>query len=144
MFNAPNTFIRLINEVLKPYIGLFVVVYFDDILVYSKTEQDHVQQLKQVFSTLKEQKLYGKLKKCEFFVPRVVFLGYVVSCDGIQVYETKVEAIRTWPIPTSVTVVRSFHGLASFYRRFIKDSSTVMAPLTECMKKASFSCPPAA
>ena len=138
--NAPSTFMRLMNEVLKLYIGLFVVVHFDDIHIHSKTKQDHVQHLKQVFFTLREQKLYGKLEKCEFFVLRVVFLGYVVSCDGIQVDEIKVKAIRTWLLPTSITAVRSFHGLASFYRRFIKDFSTIMSPLTKCMKKASFSC----
>ena len=137
--NAPSTFMRLINEVLRAYIGLFVVVYFDDILVYSKTEPDHIQHLKQVFTTLRSQKLCGKLEKCEFFVQRVIFLGYVISCDGIQVDEAKVEAIKSWPVPTSITAVRSFHGLASFCRRFIKDFNTIIAPLTECMKKGSFS-----
>jgi len=81
--NAPNTFIRLMNEVLRPYISLFVVMYFDDILVYSKTELDHIQHLKQVFTNLRSQKLYRKLEKCEFLVPWVIFLGYMVSCDGI-------------------------------------------------------------
>jgi len=137
--NAPSTFMRSMNEVLRPYIGLFVVVHFHDILVYSKTESDHIQHLKQVFATLGDKKLYGKLEKCEFFVSRVVFLTYVVFCDVIQVDEAKVDAIRSWSIPTSVTAVRSFHGFASFYRRFIKNFSTIMAPLIECMKKFSWS-----
>ena len=141
--NAPSTFMRLMNEVLKPVIGKFVVVYFDDILVYSKTEADHIQHLQQVFTTLRSQQLYGKLEKCEFLVPKVIFLGYVVSCNGIQVDEAKVEAIQSWPVPNSVTAVRSFHGLASFYRRFIRDFSTIMASLTECMNKGNFSWPPA-
>jgi len=142
--NASSTFMRLMNEVLRPYIGLLVVVYFDDILIYSKTEFDHIQHLKQVFTTFRSQKLYRKLEKCEFLVPRVIFLGYVVFYDGIQVDETKIEAMKSWPVPNSVTVVRSFHGLASFCRRFIKDFSTIMAPLTECMKNGSFSWPPVA
>jgi len=142
--NAPSTFMRLMNEALRSYIGLFVVVYFDDILVYSKTEFDHIQHLKQVFTTFRRHKLYGKLEKCEFLVPRVIFLGYVVSCDGIQVDEANIEAIKTWPLPNSITAVRSFHGLASFYRRFIKNFSTIMAPVTECMRRGNFSWPPTA
>jgi len=130
--NCPRAFIRLMHEVLIPYIGLFVVVYFDDILV---CKQEHVSHLKQVFSTIREQKLHGKLKKCDFYVPRVVFLGCVVSCDGIQVDEAKVEAIRSWPAPDSVTTVRSFRGLTFFNRKFIKDFSTIIAPVKECMKK---------
>ena len=78
--NAPSTFIRLMNEVLRPYIGLFVVVYFDDILVYSKTEFDHIQHIKPVFTNLRSQKVYEKLGKCEFLVLRVIFLGY--RCKG--------------------------------------------------------------
>ena len=133
--NALSTFMRLMNEVLKPFIGHFVVVYFDDILVYSRNEEDHKTHLRQVFQVLREQRLYAKMEKCEFFTLQLTFLGYVVSAKGIQVDPSKVEAIQTWPVPKSVTEVRSFHGLASFHRRFIKDFSSLMAPITECLKR---------
>ena len=135
MHLAPS--LRLKNEVLRPYIGPFVVAYFDDILVYSKTEFDHIQHLQQVFTTLRSQKLYGKLEKCEFSVPRVIFLSYVVSCEGIQVDEAKIEAVKSWALLNLVNAVRSSHGLASFYRRFIKDFSTIMPLLIEYIKKGS-------
>ena len=93
--NAPNIFMRLKKKVLRPYIVLFVEVFFNDIHMYSKIEQDHVQHLKQVFSTLREQKLYGKLEKGEFFILKAIFLGYVASYDGTQADETNVEAIRS-------------------------------------------------
>ena len=131
--NAPSTFMRLMNEVLKPFLGRFVVVYFDDILVYSKGEEDHLQHLKQVFDVLREKKLYAKLENCDFLTPSIVFLGYVVSKDGIMVDQSKVEAIKSWPQPKSITEVRSFHGLASFYRRFVPNFSTIMTPITECL-----------
>ena len=137
--SAPSTFMRQMNKMLRPYIGLLILVYFADILVCSKIEQDHIKHLKQVFSTLREQKLYRKLEKCQLFVPRVIFLGYVVFYDGIQVYKSKVGSIRSWPVPTSVTTVISFHALTSFYRRFIKDFNCIMAAMIECMKKWSFS-----
>ena len=103
--NAPSTFMRLMNHVLRKYIGLFVVVYFDNILVYSKTFDDHVKHLRVVFETLRES---------------VVFLGYMNSSRGAKVDEKKIRAIRDWPKPASIADVRSFHGLTSFYRRFVK------------------------
>ncbi|KAL9244399.1 hypothetical protein vseg_018179 [Gypsophila vaccaria] len=136
--NAPSTFMRLMNEVLKPFLGRFVVVYLDDILVYSRSLGEHLAHLRQVFETLRAQKLYGKKEKCTFLVESVIFLGYVVSKEGVSVDQTKIEAIRSWPTPTTVTEVRSFLGLASFYRRFIRDFSTIAAPITECLKKGAF------
>ncbi|CAJ2651349.1 unnamed protein product [Trifolium pratense] len=136
--NAPSTFMRLMNEVLKPFLGKFVVVYLDDILVYSKSIEEHFTHLKQIFETLRAQKLYGKKEKCDFLVESVVFLGYVVSKDGVSVDQTKVDAIKTWPSPTTVSEVRSFLGLASFYRRFIQNFSTIASPMTECLKKGAF------
>jgi hypothetical protein len=136
--NAPSTFMRLMNEVLKSFLGKFVVVYLDDILVYSKTVEEHFLHLRKIFETLRAQKLYGKKEKCDFLVESVVFLGYVVSKNGVSVDQTKIEAIKTWPIPTTVSEVRSFLGLASFYRRFIQHFSTIASPITECLKKGSF------
>lgn len=133
--NAPSTFTRLMNHVLRSFINKFVVVYFDDILVYSKDINGHVEHLRIVLMTLRREKLFANLAKCTFCVEKVVFLGYIVTAQGIQVDEQKVEAIRTWPKPTSPSEVRSFHGLASFYRRFVKDFSTKAAPLNELVKK---------
>ena len=110
-------------------------MYFDDILIYSKDLDQHEAHLKSVLDVLREEKLYANLKKCTFCTDKLVFLGFVVSAEGIQVDEEKVRAIREWPSPTSVGNVRSFHGLASFYRRFVKDFSTIAAPLTEVIKK---------
>nr|XP_043612552.1 uncharacterized protein LOC122584455 [Erigeron canadensis] len=135
--NVPSTFMRLMNEVLRPLIGQFiVVVYFDDILVYSKSEAEHVNHLRSVFELLRKYQLYGKLEKCDFMVESVIFLGYGVSKKGISMDPSKVEAIRSWPVHTTITEVQIFHGLTSFYRRFIKNFSTVVAPITDCLKKA--------
>ena len=136
--NAPSTFMRLMNQVFRPYIGHFVVVYFDDILIYSKTEEEHKTHLTEIMRVLEKEKLYGNLKKCTFFTNEVTFLGYVVTSNGIRVDESKVEAVRSWPVPKSIHEVRSFHGLASFYRRFIRNFSSIMAPMTEVIKGTSF------
>ncbi|XP_074271803.1 uncharacterized protein LOC141595737 [Silene latifolia] len=136
--NAPSTFMRLMNEVLKPFLGKFIVVYLDDILVYSKNLADHLRHLKLLFEVLRSQKLFGKKEKCSFVVDRVLFLGYVVSKDGVSVDQSKVEAIRSWPAPKTVTEVRSFLGLASFYRRFIQNFSSLASPMTDCLKKGTF------
>ncbi|KAG7564224.1 Retrotransposon gag domain [Arabidopsis suecica] len=133
--NAPSTFMRLMNHILRPFINKFVVVYFDDILIYSRNLEDHLVHLEMVLATLREEKLYANFKKCVFGTNELVFLGFVVSEQGLRVDQEKIRAIEEWPTPTTVSQVRSFHGLASFYRRFVKDFSTVAAPLTAITKK---------
>ena len=138
--NAPSTFMRLMNEVLRAFIGKFVVVYFDDILIYNKSMDEHLDHLRAVFNALRDARLFGNLEKCTFCTDRVAFLGYVVTPQGIEVDKSKIEAIQGWPVPTTITQVRSFLGLAGFYRRFVKDFSTIAAPLHELTKKGvSFS-----
>ncbi|WVZ93960.1 hypothetical protein U9M48_039909 [Paspalum notatum var. saurae] len=133
--NAPSTFMRLMNEVLRPFVGLFVVVYFDDILIYSKTMEEHLEHLSFVFDALRAARLFGNMEKCTFCTQRVSFLGYVVTPRGIEVDSSKIDAIRDWPTPTTVTQIRSFLGLAGFYRRFVRDFSSIAAPLHELTKK---------
>jgi hypothetical protein len=133
--NAPSTFMRLMNHALCAFLDRFVVVYFDDILVYSKSLDEHIEHLHCVLAVLRKEKLYANLKICSFCLDKVVFLGYLVSGKGLAVDEEKVKAMKERPTPKSITEVRSFHGLASFYRRFVKDFSTLAAPLIELIKK---------
>ncbi|XP_071708258.1 uncharacterized protein [Rutidosis leptorrhynchoides] len=136
--NAPSTFMRLMNHVFKRFIGRFVVVYFDDILVYSADVTQHVAHLRELFDVLHTQQLYANGAKCHFLTKEVTFLGYVISSDGIRMDDRKIEAITSWLLPTNIHEVRSFHGLASFYRRFIRNFSSIIAPVTECMKGGRF------
>ncbi|KAJ9555026.1 hypothetical protein OSB04_009640 [Centaurea solstitialis] len=142
--NAPSTFMRLMNHIFKPLIGQCVVVYFDDILVFSRDIQSHIYHLRQVFTILRDQKLYANREKCGFCLPEVLFLGYLISGNGIRMDESKIDAITTWPTPTTIHDARSFLGLASFYRRFIRNFSTVAAPITDCLKGKTFDWTPAA
>ncbi|XP_044465404.1 uncharacterized protein LOC123195649 [Mangifera indica] len=134
--NALSTFMRLMNHVLPEFIGKFVVVYFDDILVYNKSLEDYILHVRSIFSVLRAQKLHAKVAKCTFCVPRVLFLGYVVSEHDIEVDNEKVKAVESWPTPKNVRDVRSFHGLASFYRHFVRDFSSIVVPLTEVIKRS--------
>ena len=126
---------RLMNHVLRVFIGKFVVVYFDDILVYSKSLDEHVEHLRCELFVLRNENLYANFQKCTFCMEKVVFLGFDISGKGIEVDEEKVKEIKEWPTPKSITEVRSFHGLASFYQWFVKDFSTIVAPLTKIVKK---------
>ena len=136
--NASSTFMHLMNHVFKSFIGHFIVVYFDDIVVYSKHKEQHLEHLRQVFTTLWEQKLFANLRKCHFFTESLIILGYVVSSEGIKVDPSKIEVITTWPIPRSIHDIRSFHGLASFYQKFIKGFNSIIAPIIKCLKGGIF------
>ena len=132
--NAPSTFLRFMHQVLRPFMGKFVVVYFDDMLIYSPTWESHFDHLRAIFYVLRQERLFVNQKKCSFFTTSITFLGFVVSSDGVHADQSKVDAILEWPRPKTLHDVRSFHGLASFYRRFIKNFSTLIAPITECLK----------
>ena len=116
--NAPAAFMDLMNRVFRTFLDRFVIVFIDDILVYSKNKAEHAMHLRLVLQTLREHQLYVKFLKCEFWLEEVVFLGHMVSKEGIQVDPKKIEAITEWPRPTTVTEVRSFLGLVGYYRRF--------------------------
>ncbi|XP_052486321.1 uncharacterized protein LOC128041058 [Gossypium raimondii] len=137
--NAPSTFMRLMNHVLRSFIGKFYVVYFDDILIYNKSLDDHLLHLKSVLDVLRKESLFANLKKCTFCTNKVIFLGFVVSSEGLEVDQEKVKAIREWPRPMNISQVRSFHGLASFYRRFVPNFSTLARPLTSVIKSLTLS-----
>ena len=133
--NAPAAFMDLINRVFRPYVDQFVVVFMDDILVYSKDAKEHEQHLRIVIETLREKKLYAKLSKCDFWIKEVSFLGHIVSVKGIRVDPIKIDVVVNWKPPRNVTKVRIFLGLAGYYRRFVKGFSIVASPLTKLLKK---------
>lgn len=123
------------NQALRPFIGRFGVIYFDDILIFSSSIAEHADHLHQVLQVLRVEKLFAAQHKCEFGVSHVLFLGYIVSDKGLSVDHSKIEAVKSWPTPNNVLEVRSFHGLASFYRQFIHYFSSIMAPITNCMRE---------
>ncbi|GKB55373.1 putative reverse transcriptase domain-containing protein, partial [Tanacetum coccineum] len=121
--NAPAVFMDLMNRVCKPYLDKFVIVFIDDILIYSKNKQEHEEHLKLILELLKKEELYAKFSKCEFWIPKVQFLGHVIDSQGIHVDPAKIESIKDWASPKSPTEIRQFLGLAGYYRRFIEGFS---------------------
>ena len=133
--NAPVTFIDLMNRVFSPYLGKFVIVFIDDILVYSGGPKEHVEHLWTVLQILRERHLYTKFSKFQFWLDKVAFLGHVISVEGVSVDPQKIEAIINWKPPTNVSEVRSFLGLAGYYRKFVEGFSNIATPLTNLLKK---------
>ncbi|GJR05993.1 putative nucleotidyltransferase, ribonuclease H [Tanacetum coccineum] len=133
--NAPKVFIDLMNRVYKPYLDKFVIVFIDDILIYSKTKEDHEVHLRLVLELLRNEKLYAKFSKCEFWLQEVHFLGHVVNQSGIHVDPGKIEAVKNWKAPTTSSEIRSFLGLAGYYCRFIANFSKIAKPLTSLTQK---------
>lgn len=135
--NAPAVFMDLMNRVCKPYLDKFVIVFIDDILIYSKNKEDHEQHLRSILELLKKEELYAKFSKCEFWLRRVQFLGHVIDSQGIHVDPAKIEAIKNWETPRTPTEVRQFLGLAGYYRRFIENFSKIAKPLTLLTQKTA-------
>jgi hypothetical protein len=128
--NVPAYFMYLMNSVFMPELDKFVVVFIDDILVYSRNEEEHAGQLHVVLQRLREHRLYAKLSKCDFWLKEIKFLGHTISQDGIVVDPDKVQEVMNWKPPTTVRQIRSFLGLAGYYRRFIPDFSQIAKPMT--------------
>jgi hypothetical protein len=133
--NAPAYFMNLMNKVFMEYLDRFVVVFIDDILIYSKRESEHEEHLWLVLQKLRDNQLYAKYSKCEFWIGEVPFLGHIISNGGISVDPAKVKEIMERSVPTTVTEVQSFLGLAGYYRRFIDGFSKIAKPMTSLLEK---------
>ncbi|XP_058767821.1 uncharacterized protein LOC131641531 [Vicia villosa] len=133
--NAPSVFMDYMNRVFQPYLDQFVVIFIDDILIYSRTIEEHMEHLRIVLSVLREKQLFAKFSNCEFWMSEVKFLGHVISGGGAAVDPSKVEAVINWERPKNATEVRSFLGLAGYYRRFIMGFSKLALPLTRLTRK---------
>jgi hypothetical protein len=133
--NVPSTFMRLMNKVLKDFIEKFVIIYLDDILIFSKTEGEHLEHLAAVMRRLQQEKLLINIKKSSFMKTKLIYLGFVISSNELKMDPEKVRTIKDWPSPKSIFEVKSFHGIASFYRKFIRSFSGICAPVMDTVKK---------
>jgi hypothetical protein len=133
--NVPAYFIYLMNKVFMEYLDKFVLVFIDDTLVFSKTEEEHEKHLRLVLEKLRSNKLYAKFSKCEFWLIKVAFLGHAISARGVSVDPGKVKDVLNWLPPTTALEIRSFLGLVGYYCRFIKDFSKRVKPMTKLLEK---------
>jgi hypothetical protein len=134
--NAPTYFMYLMNKVFMEYLDKFVVVFIDDILIFSKNKEEHDEHLRLVLQKLRENQLYVKLNKCEFWLKEVLFLSHIISEGGISVDPSKVKDVLRWNTPQNVLNIRSFLGLAGYYRRFIEGFSKISKSMTELLEKS--------
>ena len=136
--NAPSTFQALMNEVLRPFLRKSVLVFFDDILIYSSSYTEHLRHVRAVLSVLRDHSLFLKRSKCSFAERSVAYLGHIISADGVAMDPSKIEVVQSWPQPRSIKALRGFLGLTGYYRRFINDYGANAAPLTALLKKEAF------
>ena len=136
--NAPAHFMALMNDIFQEYLDKFVLVYLDDILIYSETMEQHLEHVGAVLDKLRRFKLYGKLNKCEFAKKEVEYLGHIITADGVSMEDSKIKAIEKWPVPKKKVDVQSFLGMVNYYRRFIKGCSDLSRPLTKLCGKQEF------
>jgi hypothetical protein len=133
LINALAYFMYLMNKVFMEYLDKFVMIFIDDILVYSRSEEEHEEHLRLALQKLREHRLYAKLSKCEFWMKQVAFLGHVILKGGISVDPSKVQDVLSWNVPTSIGDIQSFLGLAGYYRRIIEGFSKISKPMTKLL-----------
>ena len=136
--NAPATFQSCMNHIFQKQLRKFLLLFFDDLLIYSKSWVEHLQHIEEVLSILESESLFIKASKCEFGLEEILYLGHKFSAKGVSMDEEKVKAIREWPKPKTLTQLRGFLGLCSYYRRFVKNFSKLASPLTDLTKKGNF------
>ncbi|XP_062088841.1 uncharacterized mitochondrial protein AtMg00860-like [Humulus lupulus] len=136
--NAPSTFQVAMNQLFRPFLRRFITVFFDDILVYSQSIEEHVSHLRLMLQLLQDHSFYAKVSKCQFFQTTIEYLGHVVSADGVRADPTKIATMVDWPIPSTIKQLRGFLGLTGYYRRFVAHYASLAAPLTELLKKDNF------
>ncbi|XP_058766993.1 uncharacterized protein LOC131640630 [Vicia villosa] len=136
--NGPSTFQSAMNDLLRPFLRRFVLVFFDDILIYSSNFSEHIDHLQVVFQLLKDHQYFVKLSKCVFAAEQINFLGHIISASGVAPDSEKIKAILDWPAPRSLSALRGFLGLTGFYRRFVKHYATLAAPLTDLLRSTKF------
>ena len=136
--NAPTPFQATMNELFRPHLRKFVLVFFDDILIYSKTWKEHLQHLDKVLTLLKEHQFYAKQSKCTFGKEEVEYLGHIISHEGVKVDPNKIQAIKEWTKPVNISKLRGFLELTRYCRRFIKNYAHITTPITNLLTKNSF------
>jgi hypothetical protein len=137
--NAPSTFQSLMNHIFKPYLRRFILIFFDDIMIYSKDLDSHVIHLTQTLDLLLQNQLFAKMSKCRSGCLEIEYLGHIVSAQGVSVDPGKIQATVDWPFPKNLKALRGFLGLTWYYRKFIKGYGSIAAPLTAMLRKNSFS-----
>jgi len=136
--NAPATFQSCMNHIFKKQLRKFLLVFFDDLLIYIRTWEEHMRHLDEILGIMEEHSLYANASKCEFGLTEILYLGHVISAQGVQVHQEKIQAILDWPPPKSLTELRGIFGLFQYYRRFVKGFSQLATPLTNLTKKGAF------
>ncbi|GJU76511.1 putative reverse transcriptase domain-containing protein [Tanacetum coccineum] len=133
--NTPAVFMDLMNRVCKPYLDIFVIAFINDILIYSKSKEEHAEHLKLILELVQKEELYAKISKCEFWLSKVQFLGHVIDSEGIHMDPSKIESIKDWASPKTLTKIRQFLALAGYYRRFIEGFLKIAKPMTKLTQK---------
>jgi hypothetical protein len=136
--NAPTTFQSCMNHVFNKQLRKYLLVFFDDLLIYNKTWEEHLKHVDEILSIMEKQSLYAKESKCEIGMTKVLYLGHIIGAKGVQVHQEKIQAIIDWPTPKTLTELKSFLGICNYYRKFVKGFSQLCAPLTDLTRKGAF------